>query len=136
MAVQDLYRYSDLYLAYWRNQQFLACGCCIAISTLGMRGTVWRLGLEQTCGNLTLGTLASALANPHGYEYSDPAYSDVSFSYAYPDPYCLVSYTNGWGYSARIRKSTLINEATEKPNSHGWISSRTKGIGGGRIGTA
>jgi hypothetical protein len=47
---------------------------------------------------------ASALANPHGYEYWDPAYSDVAFSYAYPDPYCLVSYTNGWGYSARLSK--------------------------------
>jgi hypothetical protein len=27
LAVQDLYRYSGLYLAHWRNQQFLACGC-------------------------------------------------------------------------------------------------------------
>ena len=56
-------------------------------------------------GKLTLDSLASALANPHGYEYWDPAYSDVSFYYAYPDPYCLVIYTNGWGYSARLRKS-------------------------------
>ena len=56
-------------------------------------------------GNLTLDTLASALANPDGYQYWDPAYSDVSFYYTYPDPYCLVSYTNGSGYSARLRKS-------------------------------
>ena len=56
-------------------------------------------------GNLTLDTLASALANPHGYEYRYPAYSDVSFYYAYPDSYCVVSYTNGSGYSARLRKS-------------------------------
>ena len=34
---------------YRRNQQFLACGCCIALPALGMRWTVWRLGLEQTC---------------------------------------------------------------------------------------
>ena len=33
----------------WRNQQFLACGCCIALPALGVRQTVWRLGLEQTC---------------------------------------------------------------------------------------
>ena len=30
-------------------KQFLACGCCIALPALGMRRTVWRLGLEQTC---------------------------------------------------------------------------------------
>ena len=56
-------------------------------------------------GKLTLDSLASALANPHGYEYWDPAYNDVSFYYAYSDPYCLVIYTNGRGYSARLRKS-------------------------------
>ena len=55
-------------------------------------------------GNLTFGTFANALANPLGYEYWYPAYGDVSFYYAYPDPYCIVSYTNGWGYSARLRK--------------------------------
>ena len=55
-------------------------------------------------GNLTFGTFASAMANPLGYEYWYPAYRDVSFYYAYPDPYCIVSYTNGWGYSARLRK--------------------------------
>ncbi len=31
---------------------------------------------------------------------------------------------------------TLINEATEKPNSQGRIPSRTKGIGGANIGAA
>jgi hypothetical protein len=50
LAAQNLYRYSGLNLVYWRHQQYLACGCCIALPTLGMRGTVWRLGLEQTCG--------------------------------------------------------------------------------------
>jgi hypothetical protein len=50
-------------------------------------------------GNLTFDTLASALANPHGYEHWYPAYSDVSFYYAYPDSYCVVSYMNGYGYS-------------------------------------
>jgi hypothetical protein len=57
-------------------------------------------------GNLTLDTLVSALAYPHGYEYWDPAYSDFSFYSAYPDFYCLVSYTNGWGYSARRKSNT------------------------------
>ena len=31
---------------------------------------------------------------------------------------------------------TLVNEATEKPNSQGRIPSRTKGIGGANIGAA
>lgn len=58
-------------------------------------------------GNLIFGSFASDLANPLGYEYWYPAYRDVSFYYAYPDPYCLVSYTNGSGYSARSRKSNI-----------------------------
>jgi hypothetical protein len=54
-------------------------------------------------GTLAFGTFASASANPLGYEYWYPAYNAVSFYFPYPDPYCLVSYTNG--YSARLRKS-------------------------------
>ena len=54
-------------------------------------------------GNLTFDTLVSALANPHRYEYRYPAYSEITFYYPYPETYCLVSYTNGWSYSTRLR---------------------------------
>jgi len=49
LAAQYPYRNSGLNLACRRNQPFLASGGCIELPALGLRRTIWRLGLEQTC---------------------------------------------------------------------------------------
>jgi hypothetical protein len=53
-------------------------------------------------GNLTLDTLVNPSVNGYGYWY--PADDYVSLYSAYPNPYCLVSYMNGQGYSAQLSK--------------------------------